>query len=197
MLVETDDQGRYVAEGFHKVSYRAPNARTAATNRIVVQANDPGKGSLEVVTMSDGRDGVIAFAANTPQRVNFSVSSAADIAYVGGAVLHSSTGDGVEGVEIRVDYGTGAATTTPLNATYVSVATASGTTSQVRKLLTDANGAYTANIHATGDNVMISAKKEFMFFHARRAHGHGLGRVEGRGNHLRRLRFRRDPRQGG
>ena len=59
--VETDAQGRYVAEGFHKVSYRAPNARSATKNRIVVKAHDPGRGSLEVVT-----GGVIAFAANTP-----------------------------------------------------------------------------------------------------------------------------------
>ena len=146
--VETDDQGRYIAEGFLSASYRAPGATRTSRNRTVVRAFDPGKGSMEVVA-----GGNIAFAANTPRRVDFSVSAAADIATVSGMVTHSSGGDGVGGVEILVD---GKA---PLNATYVKV----GKT-EVLKLLTDSDGSYTARIAATDGTVKISAMKEHMFF---------------------------------
>ena len=149
--VETDDQGRYIAEGFLAKSYTPPTATKAQKNRTVVSAHDPGKGSLEVVTH-------IAFAANTPRRVDFSVSAADDIAEVSGTVTHSSGGAGVEGVEIRVDG------KVPLNATYVTVPTASGKTTKVLKLLTDEDGNYTARITATGSTVKISAMKEHMFF---------------------------------
>ena len=150
---ETDDQGRYIAEGFLSTSYRAPNATRASKNRTVVRAFDPGKGSMEVVS-----GGNIAFAANTPRRVDFSVSAAADIATVSGSVTHSSGGDGVGGVEIMVD---GKA---PLNATYVKVPAAGGKTREVLKLLTAADGSYTARIAATGGTVKISAMKDNMFF---------------------------------
>ena len=153
--VETDAEGRYIAEGFLATSYKAPNATRATKNRTVVKAHDPGKGSLEVVSR-----GVIAFAANTPRRVDFSVSAAADIAEVSGTVTHSSGGAGVGGVEILVD---GKA---PLNATYVKVPDPSSTSgsTEVLKLLTADDGSYTARIEATGSTVEISAEKEHMFF---------------------------------
>ncbi len=146
--VETDAQGRYIAEGFLARSYRFPNATRATRNRTIVRAHDPATEAFEVVS-----GGVIGFAANTPRRVDFSVSAAGDIAEVSGTVTHSNGGAGVGGVEILVD---GAA---PLNASYVRVGTR-----EVRKLLTDANGSYTARITATGGTVAISAKKDFMFF---------------------------------
>ena len=148
--VETDDQGRYIAEGFGATSYRNPATGRTSRNVTVVKANDPGQGSLDVVA-----GGVISFAANTPRRVNFSISSSADIAEVSGTVTHSSGGAGVGGVEIKVD---GKA---PLNATHVSVP---GSTTRVLKLLTNADGSYTARVTATGATVKISAEKEHMFF---------------------------------
>ena len=110
--------------------------------------------------------GVKPFKANTPTRVDFSIASAGDITLISGTVRHSSTGGGVEGVEILVDYhpddeGTGKDPVAPLNAVYVTVP---GMTTKVRKLLTDENGAYMARVVATGDNVAISAKRNLMFF---------------------------------
>ena len=157
--VETDDQGRYIAEGFLSASYRFPNATRATRNRTVVRAFDPGKGSMEVVTATRG-SAVSAFAANTPYRVDFSVSAAADIATVSGSVTHSSGGDGVGGVEILVDGDP------PLNATLVRVPDPTRSTGfrEVPKLLTDDDGSYTARITATGGTVTISAQKDYMFF---------------------------------
>ena len=153
----TDEQGRYIVEGFGPASYRAPNATRASRNRSVVRAFDPGTGGMKVMS-------AIAFAANTPKREDFSVAQATDIAAVSGRVTHSGTGSGVGGVEILVDYGTGAIV--PLNAPYVTVPDPArpGRTKQVRMLLTGADGSYTARVSATGSTVAISAKKEFMFF---------------------------------
>ena len=146
----TDEQGRYVVEGFGPASYKAPTASRASSNRSVVRAFDPGQGAMAVM-------GHIAFAANAPKRVNFSVAQATDIAMVSGRVTHSGTGSGVADVEIMVDYGAGPVA--PLNATYHTV-----DKKEVRMLRTGADGSYTAHVNATGGNVLVSAKKEFMFF---------------------------------
>ncbi|MDE2804223.1 MAG: carboxypeptidase regulatory-like domain-containing protein [Gemmatimonadota bacterium] len=151
----TDAQGRYVVEGFGPASYKAPNAKNPSKNRSVVRAFDPGQGAMMVMSH-------IAFAANAPKRVDFSVAQATDIAMVSGRVTHSGTGAGVAGVEIMVDYGAGAVV--PLNATYHTVPKAGGGTTQVRMLRTGADGSYTAHVTATGGTVSVSAKKEFMFF---------------------------------
>ena len=152
VTVTTDGEGRYVAEGFGAANYTKPGATVAQKNRSIVRANDPGQGDMAVV-------GNVAFAANTPTRVDFTVAQATDIAYVSGRVVHSGTGAGVEGVEIMVEYGAGTGAVAPLNATDHVV-----NKKVVRMLKTDADGNYTAHVKATGENVYVSAKKKFMFF---------------------------------
>ena len=72
-----------------------------------------------------------------------------------------------------------------------------GKTKEVLKLLTGADGSYTARVTATGSTVAISAKKEFMFFTPDK---HSVSAVVGAqdlGNQLQRFRQRNDHRSGG
>ena len=155
----TDEQGRYIVEGFGSASYTPPNATRALTKRSVVRAFDPGTGGMKVMSH-------IAFAANAPKRVDFSVAQATDIAEVNGRVTHSGTLAPIPGVKIQVDYQDGQGRVHPTNATYHAVPDPAkpGKTKDVLMLLTGADGRYTARISATGGTVKVSAEKEFMFF---------------------------------
>ena len=144
--VETDSNGRYVAEGFGARSYRAPGSTTTLRNRIVVTTSE--EGSEETTDLG-------IFAANTPRRIDIEIEDATEVTTISGKVTHSSGGAGVSGVRIWVD---GKA---PLNKN-----ARSGRTGPNNIYITGSDGSFSVRIAAKagGATATITATKDGMFF---------------------------------
>ena len=145
--VETDSNGRYVAEGFGARSYRAPGATRATPNRIVVTTAE--EGSEETTDLG-------VFAANTPRRIDIEIEDATKVTTISGRVTHSTGGAGVSGVRIWVD---GVA---PLNKNARSNARL--TSNDI--YITGSDGSFSVRIAAKagGATATITATKDGMFF---------------------------------
>ena len=144
--VETDSNGRYVAEGFGPRNYRAPGSRFTQRNRIVVTTAE--EGSAETTDLG-------SFAANTPRRIDVDIEDAAEITTISGMVTHSSGGAGVGGVRIWVD---GRA---PLNKN-----ARTGRTGPNNIYITGSDGSFSVRINAKagGATATITASRDGMFF---------------------------------
>jgi hypothetical protein len=144
--VETDSNGRYVAEGFGPRNYRAPGSTFTLRNRIVVTTAE--EGSAETTDL--GR-----FDANTPRRIDVDIEDAAEITTISGTVTHSDGGAGVGGVRIWVD---GQA---PLNEN-----ARTGRTGPNNIYITGSDGSFSVRINAKagGATATITASRDGMFF---------------------------------
>ena len=145
--VETDSNGRYIAEGFYARNYRAPGSRVTQRNRIVVTTAE--EGSEETTNLG-------SFAANTPRRIDVKIADAAEVTTISGRVTHSDGGAGVGGVRVWVD---GRA---PLNPN----ARSSSRLTRNNIYITNSNGDYTVRIKAKdgGASAAVTVSKDGMFF---------------------------------
>ena len=145
--VETDSQGRYVAEGFGSRSYRAPGSRTTLRNQIVVTTAE--EGSEETTDLG-------SFAANTPRRIDVEIEDAAEVTMISGRVTHSDGGAGVGSVRVWVD---GRA---PLNPN----ARSSSRLTRNNIYVTNSNGDFTVRVRAKdgGASATVTVSKDGMFF---------------------------------
>ena len=144
--VETDSNGRYVAEGFGPRNYRAPGSRVTQRNRIVVTTAE--EGSAETTNLG-------SFAANTPRRIDVDIEDAAEITTISGTVTHSDPGGDVGGVRIWVD---GRA---PLNKN-----ARTGRTGPNNIYITGTDGVFSVRINAKagGATATITASRDGTFF---------------------------------
>ena len=142
----SDASGRYVARGFSARNIRRAGENFTRRNRTQISTREAG-------ATATTRD--FPFAANSPRRYDIAINKA-KITKVSGRVTKSGTGVGVSGVEILFD---GRA---PLNAREYRHPTNRFLT--VKRLLTDGNGNYSADISATGDVVEVTAVRRGMFF---------------------------------
>ena len=144
--VETDSNGRYVAEGFGSRNYRAPGSRFTQRNRIVVTTAE--EGSAETTDLG-------SFAANTPRRIDVDIEDAAEITTISGTVTHSDGGAGVGGVRIWVD------NRAPLNKN-----ARTGRTGPNNIYITGSDGSFSVRINAKagGATATITASRDGMFF---------------------------------
>ena len=145
--VETDSQGRYVAEDFYARNYRAPGSRTTQRNRIVVTTAE--EGSQETTDLG-------SFAANTPRRVDVEIEDATEVTTINGRVTHSDGGAGVGGVRVWVD---GSA---PINKN----ARSSSRLTLNNIYITDSNGNFSVRIHSKdgGASAVVTVSRDGMFF---------------------------------
>ncbi len=134
----TDEFGRYIVEGFDKRAKGKP---------IIVTAT--GKGITDFTDSTS-----VAFAANAPERFDFSVTGAADVAKISGRVTKSGTGDGVDGVQI-----------TPSTDLLNPNAKSSGSKKN-NIYLTKDGGYYEIEVEAVaaGERVTVTATKKDMSF---------------------------------
>ncbi|MCY4574778.1 MAG: carboxypeptidase regulatory-like domain-containing protein, partial [Gemmatimonadetes bacterium] len=141
--VETDSNGRYVAEGF-----RARNGCGTSTARNVICVTTAVEGSEETADRA-------TFAANSPTRINVEIEDAAEVTTISGRVTHSDGGAGVGGVRIWVD---GRA---PLNKN-----ARTGRTGPNNIYITGGDGSFSVRINAKagGATATITASRDGMFF---------------------------------
>ncbi|MCY4667944.1 MAG: carboxypeptidase regulatory-like domain-containing protein, partial [Rhodococcus sp.] len=145
--VETDSNGRYIAEGFGPRNYRAPGSQTTQRNRIVVTTAE--EGSEETTNLG-------SFAANTPRRINVTIQDAQEVTTISGKVTHSDGGAGVGGVRVNV---VGGALLNPN-------ARSSSTLTRNNIYLTSSDGSFSVRTPAKagGATVAIRVSRDGMFF---------------------------------
>ena len=86
----TDSNGRYVVEGFGRGSCTGYRGSNLTCVRTAEEGSAP-------TTAAYG------FAANSPRRVDITITDAAEVTLISGTVTHSSGGAGVGGVRVWVD----------------------------------------------------------------------------------------------
>jgi hypothetical protein len=141
VAAETDVHGRYIAEGI------SPQTRTISRvthrNSFFVETDHEGSGTTRAI---------IAFVANSPVRQDIELSGKGNQALISGTVTASGSGAPVAGAEILVD---GEA---PNNKATRGVTAG--------KLVTDADGFYTAEIDAKdiGESATVTVQRAGMSF---------------------------------
>ena len=156
--VETDSNGRYIAEGFGPSNYRAPVSLVTQRNRIVVTTAE--EGSEETTNLG-------SFAANTPRRIDVKIADAAEVTTISGKVTHANGGAGVGGVRVWVD---GRA---PLNKN----ARSSSRLTSNDIYITASDGSYSVRTPAKagGASAIVTVSRDGMFFSSQ----HSIGAVAG------------------
>ena len=143
--VETDSNGRYVAEGFGKKS--CSGSGRSGSNLICVQTSEEGS--------AETKDAA-TFRANMPTRIDIEIEDATEITTISGTVTHSDGSGGVGNVRVWVD---GVA---PLNKNAKSKATLKTDNIYV----TASDGSFSVRIAAKagGATATITVSKDGMFF---------------------------------
>ncbi|MCY4574776.1 MAG: carboxypeptidase regulatory-like domain-containing protein [Gemmatimonadetes bacterium] len=154
--VETDSNGRYVAEGFGAASCRL-GTRTV---RNVICVTTAEEGSEETANAA-------TFRANSPTEIDVTIKDATEVTTISGRVTHSDGGAGVGGVVVWVD---GQA---PINknARY-------GRTTTNNAYRTAGDGSFSVRIAAKtgGASATVTVERDGMFFSPEQ---HTVGAVAG------------------
>ena len=149
----TDQFGRYIVTGFK-----------AVRGQLFVNATGAGFDAVKDST-KNAKSNVPAFAANTPTEYTINIEGTTETGSVSGRVTTISGQNPVAGVEILIDYpgdvdadGKAIGPVPPVNAAKSGA--------NAGKVVTDADGKYTATFKAqgSGSSVHVSVRKDGMHF---------------------------------